>query len=88
MSRVETISELPPAPFVPPWHDVSSPDHFWFRWRLEATRRLLDTWRAVLPPDPAVLEGLTRARVLAPWGPRAWRWVERWVVERGVDRLR
>jgi SAM-dependent methyltransferase len=30
-----------PAPFPDQWYEISSPDHFWFQWRLGAFRSLL-----------------------------------------------
>ena len=40
-SRVEVLSDAQSSPFVDAWFDLATPDHFWFRWRLRATWRLL-----------------------------------------------
>jgi SAM-dependent methyltransferase len=40
-SRVEVLSDAQSSPFLNAWFDLTSPDHFWFQWRLRATWRLL-----------------------------------------------
>lgn len=39
--RVTVISDVPSSPFIDAWYDISTVDHFWFRWRLRATLDLL-----------------------------------------------
>ena len=40
-SRVEVLSDARSNPFLDAWFDLTSPDHFWFQWRLRATWHLL-----------------------------------------------
>lgn len=39
--RVIVLSEVPSSPFIDTWYDISTPEHFWFQWRLRATLGLL-----------------------------------------------
>jgi SAM-dependent methyltransferase len=38
---VESLSHVAPSEFPSEWYDLNAESHFWFRWRLEAMRRLL-----------------------------------------------
>jgi len=40
--RVTVVSDIPSSPFIDAWYDISTADHFWFRWRLRATLALLE----------------------------------------------
>ena len=41
MSGIEVLSPVRPLEFPEDWYDFSHLNHFWFRWRLQATARAL-----------------------------------------------
>jgi SAM-dependent methyltransferase len=41
VSQVELLSEVRHQEFPDEWYDVSTPDHFWFQWRMAAVSRAL-----------------------------------------------
>lgn len=66
-TAVRVLSQLPPSPFVPSWHDISSPAHFWFRWRLRASLRVFEEHGLSLERDLRALDvgcgsGILRAQ--------------------------
>jgi SAM-dependent methyltransferase len=69
-----------PAPFPDQWYEISSPDHFWFQWRLAAFRSLLrDTGDLLEQPlrvlDVGCGQGILRQQIEA---------CSAWVID-GID---
>jgi len=50
--HVEILSPVKPLAFPAEWYDLSARDHFWFRWRFAAVRRLFAQLR-IDPTMPA-----------------------------------
>lgn len=65
MNEVELLSAPQSTDFPESWYEESSPDHFWFRWRLAALRRALEHARAPLSAPWRVLDVGCGSGVLA-----------------------
>jgi SAM-dependent methyltransferase len=40
-AHIESLSQVAPSEFPTEWYDLNAADHFWFRWRFMAVKRLL-----------------------------------------------
>lgn len=75
MTGVERISQVRAHAFPEDWYDLSDPDHFWFRWRFAALRRILRDAGARLEAPLRVLEIGCGAGVLAGQLERHTAWI-------------
>ena len=55
-SALRVLSDVPPSPFIPSWHDISSAEHFWFRWRLRASLGFFEDHGVPIDRELRVLE--------------------------------
>jgi SAM-dependent methyltransferase len=67
--RIELLSEPPRFHMADAWYEYATPDHFWYQWRIDALRRLLEG----LDPGQRLLEvgcgnGAARQQLEACYG--------------------